>query len=406
MSHEADYYGQQELWGQVPEPYQEELLRDLLSLLPPSIRSILDVGCGDGFNTNALPAELEVVGMDISAEALKHVRRETRLGSVTDVPFPDRSFDLVMANAVIEHIADPDYAKALSELHRVARRYILIVAPFMEDLRSGLTCCAACGSTYHVNRHYRAFGITELGDLFGPGAMRVVVLSGSSSPQERLYRALRAELGYYNQWEHAVCPSCGARASTSLATDDDQRLLATLLEALPASAGMPYPDRNVALALYDLDSSASQAEADAEGPELLLDRDAHPRPAPARLRYDGHDAILHAEDEAGADEARRAWVQIAVRGVRYRYSAPHRTGPGRFAVPRWFHPLLLPDLSGRLGALATVPPGTLLSLSHHALVRSVLGREVDAYRTKMETTSPLLPRLRTLLTRLLGRKDA
>jgi len=316
VSYERDFYGQRELWGQAPEPYQEELLQDILSLLPPSIESILDVGCGDGFNTNALPAEITVVGMDISAEALKHLRRETRLGSVNDIPFPDRSFDLVMASAVIEHVSEVDYPKAIDELRRVARRYILIAVPFMEDLRSGLTCCAACGTTYHVNWHHRAFGIAELRDLFGPGEMRIVALSGASSPQERLYRALRAELGYYNQWERAVCPSCGARASTSCSSDDDQRLLATLLDALPHSVGMPYPDRNTALALYDLDPSASRAETAAEGPTLLLVRDALPRPVAACLNYDGHDAILRAEDEDSADKARRAWVQIAVRGVR------------------------------------------------------------------------------------------
>jgi SAM-dependent methyltransferase len=44
-----------------------------------------------------------------------------------DLPFPDKSFDFVFSSHVVEHFPDP--IRALQEWARVARRYIVIVAP-------------------------------------------------------------------------------------------------------------------------------------------------------------------------------------------------------------------------------------------------------------------------------------
>ena len=101
------YFEQAALWGKPPQFYQVQVLADILEILPPDVRSVLDVGCGDGFITNALPEQLRVVGVDISQQAVKHVKRETVIGSATDLPLPDRSFDMVMSNDVLEHLEAP-----------------------------------------------------------------------------------------------------------------------------------------------------------------------------------------------------------------------------------------------------------------------------------------------------------
>ena len=44
-----------------------------------------------------------------------------------DLPFKDKTFDFVINSHVIEHLFDP--IAALKEWHRVAREYILIIAP-------------------------------------------------------------------------------------------------------------------------------------------------------------------------------------------------------------------------------------------------------------------------------------
>lgn len=47
-----------------------------------------------------------------------------------DLPFDDDSYDFVFSSHVIEHFPDP--IRALLEWHRVARRYVVVVAPHKE----------------------------------------------------------------------------------------------------------------------------------------------------------------------------------------------------------------------------------------------------------------------------------
>ncbi len=48
-------------------------------------------------------------------------------GTIYQLPFPDASFDLVMALEVLEHLKHPDHA--LEELRRLTKEYCLISVP-------------------------------------------------------------------------------------------------------------------------------------------------------------------------------------------------------------------------------------------------------------------------------------
>ncbi|GAB6179348.1 hypothetical protein JCM14036_06670 [Desulfotomaculum defluvii] len=154
------------IWGNNPETYQRQVLQDILDNIPNDVESVLDVGCGDGYITNSLPKSLRVVGLDSSREALKYVQRETRIGDIKKLPFPDNSFDLVMANDVLEHLTMEERQQSLRELARVSTKYIIITVPFLEDLNIGATRCERCGCYYHVNHHKHSFEIKELRELF------------------------------------------------------------------------------------------------------------------------------------------------------------------------------------------------------------------------------------------------
>lgn len=75
-------------------------------------RRILDIGCGDG----ASLIELKRRGFDVyGIEADENVavvrdafKLPIHIGMIEDCPFPERSFDLIIANQVIEHIVDLD----------------------------------------------------------------------------------------------------------------------------------------------------------------------------------------------------------------------------------------------------------------------------------------------------------
>lgn len=96
------------------------------------VRSAVDVGCGDGFSTfymrERVPA---VVATDRSPVMLgRHpLRAEGRLAAADayGLPFRDGSADLVYAWEVLHHLADP--GRAIAEMARVSRRYVLVIEP-------------------------------------------------------------------------------------------------------------------------------------------------------------------------------------------------------------------------------------------------------------------------------------
>lgn len=88
----------------------------------------LDVGCGTGVLAARLATQgFAMTGIDPSEGMLGVMRRrapEVRaaVGSGTELPFADSSFDLVMSVAVMHHVAEPAAVRrALGEMVRVVR---------------------------------------------------------------------------------------------------------------------------------------------------------------------------------------------------------------------------------------------------------------------------------------------
>jgi SAM-dependent methyltransferase len=118
-------------------------LDDLWRLAAPG--SVLDVGCGEGVLTVEWAERLadgRVVGIDLDDPKLRvewEQRRrpnlEFRAEEATPLSFADDEFDLAAAIEVLEHLPDPD--ATLSEMARVARRWLLVSVP-REPLWRGL----------------------------------------------------------------------------------------------------------------------------------------------------------------------------------------------------------------------------------------------------------------------------
>ena len=117
------------VWGTAPDfvgprhELREKLLLDLLLSLHPG-RDVLNVGAGQGSFTRLLEARgLDVVSADVSQAAIdvleERVRGQVLHADMTKLPFPDCSFDAVVAGEVIEHIEDD--RGAIAEAARVLR---------------------------------------------------------------------------------------------------------------------------------------------------------------------------------------------------------------------------------------------------------------------------------------------
>ena len=95
--------------------------------------SLLDVGCGTGRGLKFLKAHgvaIRMIGIEPVA-ALREIAIHDGLsyaeivdGDALALPFPDKSFDVVCAFAILHHIKD--HCAAVSEMCRVARRAVFI----------------------------------------------------------------------------------------------------------------------------------------------------------------------------------------------------------------------------------------------------------------------------------------
>lgn len=87
----------------------------------------LDVGCSAGFIADELAlAGADTVGVDIDEPGLASARErfgdrvDFRLARGEALPFPDRSFDIVVFNHIYEHVVDPE--AVVADIRRVLSR--------------------------------------------------------------------------------------------------------------------------------------------------------------------------------------------------------------------------------------------------------------------------------------------
>lgn len=196
-------------------------------ILRTGARRILDAGAGRGTVANRLhDAGLDVVALDLSPVALHAVHgARTVVGSIDALPFEDRSFELVLASEVLEHLPDPTLERTRHELARVAASWIVLTVPNREDLLAAALLCPRCGCRFHAHRHLQSFDAERLGSLV-PGFRPVGVapFGPLEARPSRAEAALRRDLlGRWRVWgASSVCPQCAFDGETSTGIGDVQ----------------------------------------------------------------------------------------------------------------------------------------------------------------------------------------
>ena len=111
-----------------------------LSLAGIVVRSVLDVGAGTGLFAEAFAQSgLQVAGIDINENLLVEARKfvpaaDFKVGSMENIPFDDKSFDLVFLGHVLHEAGD--LSSALTEALRVAQKRVVVLEwpPIEEEM--------------------------------------------------------------------------------------------------------------------------------------------------------------------------------------------------------------------------------------------------------------------------------
>jgi 2-polyprenyl-3-methyl-5-hydroxy-6-metoxy-1,4-benzoquinol methylase len=136
-----------------------------------TVDSILDVGCGEGFTLNRLKEN----GIGKKLEGIEYLQAAIDLGKKTypdikitkgniyELPYKDNEFDLVLCTEVLEHLEEPE--KALKELVRVSRKYLVISVPnepffMLAQLIRGRNWSRLGNDIEHIN-HWTMFGFPQ-----------------------------------------------------------------------------------------------------------------------------------------------------------------------------------------------------------------------------------------------------
>lgn len=120
------FYYDQKYWRGVVRDFQNhyELTKN---------SSVLDIGCGKGFmlhDFKELIPELRIAGMDISTYAIENALDDMKpflkVGNAKKLPYPDKSFDLVISINTVHNLELDDCKKALQEVMRVTKKNAFI----------------------------------------------------------------------------------------------------------------------------------------------------------------------------------------------------------------------------------------------------------------------------------------
>jgi len=144
-------------------------IRDYYKLSPDG--SILDVGCGKGFMLHDLKLLMPcttITGVDISEyayeNAIDDIKPFMKVGDAKELPFADKSFDLVTAINTVHNLPVDECKQAIREIQRVSRINAFIVVDAWrneEERERHFKWVVTCVTAMHVDEWKNLF--TEVG---------------------------------------------------------------------------------------------------------------------------------------------------------------------------------------------------------------------------------------------------
>jgi|SRR5450432_946287 len=219
-SFEKEYYESDRFWqGEAIQDENNNIrIRETASIIPTDAISVVDIGCGNGVFVNYLQKEypkLSLLAIDRSKTALKYVKTEKKEGDIADIPLPDLSMDCVTCLEVIEHLPVDVFQKALSELTRISKQYVIISVPYAENLEKNHTQCPQCKTSFNADLHLRNFSDDTIRHLLEKFGFECV--STKKTGEQFFYKGHYEFTRFFypehfRGWRSPICPVCGFKS--------------------------------------------------------------------------------------------------------------------------------------------------------------------------------------------------
>lgn len=112
-------------------------------IIDKSAKTILDVGCGQGFPMQMIKNRMKVnksIGVDLFKPYIEigknlKIHDQYVISDVRKIKFRNRSFDVVLALQIVEHLSKKDAWKLVEKIEKIAGKQVIIATPI--------------GKTYH-----------------------------------------------------------------------------------------------------------------------------------------------------------------------------------------------------------------------------------------------------------------
>lgn len=214
---EKQYYEAEEFWEgeMLQDDANKQRIEKTADLVPGDVKSLVDVGCGNGIFVNYLQKHkphLDILAVDRSSAALKYVQTKKEEGDVCDLRYADRSFDCVTCLEVIEHLPVTVFEPALKNLAKIADKYLIVSVPYNENLEESYNQCPSCKTIFNYELHLRSFSdnyFQHLFDAYGFTCVSTLKLGASTHYKGHyLFRKIFYK-EQFKAWQSPICPICG-----------------------------------------------------------------------------------------------------------------------------------------------------------------------------------------------------
>ena len=150
-----------DIYPQPPDSsHTEWAINALYECLPEDVRTVIDMGCGQGFmqsyfENKGVAWEGVTLGKDY--RVCKKKGLPVHDADITFLPFARNSYDLVFARHVLEHSPCP--VPTLMEWRRISKKYLILISPAPEYWGVSREKSLFCSSHRAVEVVVGAFGM-------------------------------------------------------------------------------------------------------------------------------------------------------------------------------------------------------------------------------------------------------